>query len=189
LDKREFFRIDDRLPIEFRQIDREEFSRLENSMRYNPTCKADTLMEMRFLGDVMSRTRGEENDLYAYLKVIDKKLDIIMNLLGHQKSDGSYKTLYTKVNLSGAGLKFISDVPFTDGELLELKIGLPLSSFPKIATLCQITRSLKCAETDKEEWEVAVKFLVINDHDRDFMISYIFAKEREMLAKKRESSG
>jgi hypothetical protein len=189
LDNREFFRIDDRLPLELRQIGREEFVRLENIIRCSSTCKVDTLVEMRFLSDIVFRSKGEENELLTYLRIIDKKLDTVIDLLGRQKTDDSYKRLYTQVNLSGAGIKFISDEPFTDGDLLELKIGLPLSPFPNISTLCQVVRARRSAQTSKEEWEVALKFLVINDHDRDFIINYIFTKERESLRNKSENSG
>ncbi len=186
MDKREFFRIDDRLPLEFRHINREEFVRLENIIRYNPSHKTDTMVEMRFLSDVMSRAKSEENELLTYLRVIDKKLDTVIDLLDRQKSADLYTRLYVQVNLSGAGIKFISDTPFTDGDLLELKIGLPLSPFPNIPTLCQVVRARECAEDGKGGWETALKFLVINDHDQDFIINYIFTKEREVLRRKRE---
>ena len=36
-ERREFFRVTDRIPLEFRPISRDEFGRLEDVIRYNST--------------------------------------------------------------------------------------------------------------------------------------------------------
>src|SRR5664280_2061637 len=124
-DKREYFRIDDRLSFEFRYVTPEEFLRLENIIRYNPTHKTDKPYEMYFPGEPARRTGIEENEAYAYLRVLERKLDLIIDLLLPQKNGVSYKTLFTPVNISGAGIRFTSDAPLNVGARVELRLALP----------------------------------------------------------------
>jgi c-di-GMP-binding flagellar brake protein YcgR len=63
---------------------------------------------------------------------------------------------------------------------------LPLAPFPKISTLCEVLRTDKSVKNEGKSWEIALKFLVLNDYDRDFLINYIFTKERERLRAREE---
>lgn len=112
-EKREYFRIDDRLSIEFRQVSPEEFLRLESIIRYNPAHKMDNPFDMHFPCEPTGRTGIEENEVAAYLRVLERKLDLIIDLLLPQRNGISYKTLFTPVNISGAGIRFTSDAPST----------------------------------------------------------------------------
>jgi hypothetical protein len=186
-DQREYFRIDDLLAIDFKHVDDEEFERLRNIIRYNPAYTTDKACEMHFLGEVMSQRKSEETELYTYLRVLEKKLDMILLLLGQQDKSLAYKSLTTRVNISGAGMKFVSDEPLGKGERLELRLGLPIAPFPKISTLCQVVRVEEPSDAAAREWRIALKFLVMNDYDRDVMINYIFSKEREKLRSEKET--
>jgi len=189
-DKREYFRIDDRLSIEFRYVTPEEFLRLENIIRYNPGHKTDKPYEMYFPGEPAGRTGIEENEVTAYLRVLERKLDLIIDLLLPQKNGVSYKTLFTPVNISGAGIRFNSDMPLNLGERVELRLALPLAPFSKISTLCEVLRAEEIALEDGPiAWDIALKFLVMNDYDRDFLINYVFVKEREALRTGRDNVG
>ncbi|HEY3278777.1 MAG TPA: PilZ domain-containing protein [Syntrophorhabdaceae bacterium] len=180
-DQREYFRIDDRLTIDYRRVDDREFERLESIIRYNPSYVSDRASEMRFLDEVMSQQKAEEKELYAYLKVIERKLDAVLDLLTKEKQDVLYKLLTTRINISGSGVKFVSNEKLLSGERLELRLSLPVAPFPKICTLCEVVRVESSSPTEMEEWHVAVKFLMMNDADRDVLINYVFTKEREKL--------
>ncbi len=53
-DRRECFRIKDRLAIEVSVISDEEFLQLENTVRYNPTQVIDKAYDMHFLKESIS---------------------------------------------------------------------------------------------------------------------------------------
>ena len=186
MEQREFFRVDDRLPLEYRAVDADEFVRLEDVIRYNPTYKTDRSFEMHFLADILSRTRSDDSDLIAYLKIIEKKLDMIMEMLNEKRADSPYTSLYASVNLSGSGVRFLSPHPLVMGERLELRIALPFAPFPKISTLCEVVR-VDGPSAEKKEWQIALRFLVVNEFDRDFLINYVFTKEREKLRSEKKT--
>ncbi len=181
-DQREYFRIEDRLPIEFRSVGPEEFARLEDIIRYNPACTPmDKSREMHFPGCAASQEKDRDSGLYAYLRVLERKLDMILDLLGPGEYGEPYKALYTSVNISGAGIKFASHEPLSEGERVELRVALPLAPYSRISTLCEVVRAEPLAEREGKEWLIALKFLVVNDFDRDVLVNYVFAKEREKL--------
>ncbi len=188
-EKREYFRLEVRLPIEFRKITYEEYVNLENSIKYSSTQSVDISNEMQFLKEAVSKYEKEKGQLHAYMQMINKKLDIILDLLNKTKDEELYISKYIDVNISGSGIRFTSEVELHTNEYVELKIVLPRHPYPKITTLCQVVRSQTSEAGDRVDWEVALKFLTINEDDRDLLISYIFEKERELLRNRKEQAG
>lgn len=180
--EREYFRIEDRLSIDFRRVGPEEFLRLENIIRYHPSCKSEEPRDAALRRDFIVCSEGEDRELFAYLKVLDTKLDMILELLEEKKSGDDYKSLHTRVNISGAGIRFFSDGPLDVGDRVELRIALPTSPFSRLSSLCEVVRTEQtAAAADGAGWQIALRFIVINEYDRDFLINYIFAKERERM--------
>jgi len=187
-DSREYFRIEVRLPIEFRRINHDEYLNLESTVKHSSTQIIDKVNEMRFLKEIISKDEKETGQVYAYIKLIDKKLDMILDLLYKSKDDGLYLSRYINVNISGAGINFITDVNMHEGEYVELKVILPFPPYPKITSLCNVVRSIACNVNGMANWETALTFITINEEDRDLLINFIFAKEREFLRYKKEQA-
>ena len=95
--------------------------------------------------------------------------------------------MQTEIILSGAGIQFESDIPFQTGDYTELKIVVPLFPYPKITILCQVVRTESMQGGVMGIFRIAMKFLVVNEKDRDFLVKYIFEKEREYLRQKKET--
>ncbi len=71
--------------------------------------------------------------------------------------------------------------------MLRLKIVIPVFPYPKITALCEVVRAQGLI-SDTGRFAIALKFLVINEKDRDILINYIFVKEREYLRQKKETT-
>lgn len=178
-ERREFFRISDRLLLEFKEIGLQESLVLEKTLKEPdlspdlPAPGADALPE---------RSAFRKNELYAYLENIDRKLDAIIELLSPK--DNSFQSAYVDVTISGSGLKYCSPMKLDEGACLELRIGLP--SFPgrPIRALGRVVRVTPTRTEDKEGWETAVSFAAISEKDRDALVGHIFSRERERLRMK-----
>jgi hypothetical protein len=186
---RGYFRVEIRLPIEIRIINHDEYLNLENTVKYGSTQIIDKLNEMNFLKEIVSKDEKEKGQIYKYIKMIDKKLDMILDLLSKSKDDGLYLNRYINVNISGAGIRFTTDINLHEGERVELKIILPIPPYPKITSLCDVVRSSACKVNGIANWETALTFTTINEDDRDLLINFIFAKERELLRNRKEQTG
>ena len=181
-EKREFFRIKDRLEIEFREIDEDEFFQLEHEIKYRPSYqyRPDSYMDP---GDEGRRREDKRDLLVPYLREIDRKLSTILNLLSpssHDPQNDQEKTFtayYGEVEISGAGLSFVFQAPIPEGTLLHMKVMLPIFPYPAVRMLCEVVSIRQVSGDDSVGWKEALKFLVINDLDRDLLISYVFDKE------------
>ena len=179
-ERREFFRIKDRLEIEFRSVDHAEYLRLERIVKYNPTQvfgqQPNNKPKKKKLGD------GSDGEaLSSYLGMLDRKLSIILDLLTKSRLDDLYMRRYVEVEISGSGLSFISDVPLPENGYAEFRLMLPVFPYPNIPVLCRVVRNVKREEGSRVDWEIACKFLAINDSDRDLLVQYIFGRERERI--------
>jgi c-di-GMP-binding flagellar brake protein YcgR len=183
-DRREFFRIKDRLEVEYREVDREEYLELEREIRYRPsqTYGLTSLPTHTENG----RKREDDKDMVvSYLKLIDQKVSAILDMLAKDDPDGSrtrpFTARYGEVDISGAGLSFILDTPLTIGTLLHVRMMLPIFPYPAVQALCEAVRHGEVSIEESPCCMNALKFLVINDLDRDLLISYVFDREREQI--------
>ena len=184
-ERRSFFRIHDRLVVEFRQITPEDFTKLKELIQYNSTQIIDKTKETHLLAD--KNPKGKNEEIFAYMRMMNRKLDTIMDLLSKTQNGEIYHSVQTEIILSGAGIQFESDILFQTGDYTELKIVVPLFPYPKITILCQVVRTESVQGGVIGIFRIAMKFLVVNEKDRDFLVKYIFEKEREYLRQKKET--
>jgi hypothetical protein len=184
-ERRSFFRIHDRLVVEFRQITPEDFAKLRDVIQYNSTQIANKIIETHLVAD--KALRGADEELFAYMGMMNKKLDMIIELLSKSQYGEIYHNVQTEIDLSGAGVQFESHIPLQRGDYTELKIIVPLFPYPKITILCQVVRTENVQGSVAGISRIAMKFLVINEKERDLLINYVFVREREFLRQKKET--
>jgi len=185
-DRREYFRIKDRLAIEVRVISDEEFLQLENTVRYNPTQTIDKAYDMHFMKECISSDEKEKNQILSYLVMIDKKLDMLVDFLYKPQKNELFHSSYMEVEVSGSGIKFFTDLEIQEGDYAEIRIVIPRFPHPKITALAQVIRGKECLVNGNKYREIIARFVVINEEDRDLLINYIFVKDRERLRLKKE---
>lgn len=174
-EKREFFRIRDRLLVEFKQVSFEESLLLEKNLKHTFSFHSPSDQRLSELPTSPPFIR----DLFAYMEVLDRKLNMIMDVLS--RKDDTFQSRYTEVDISGAGIRFSSDRRFDEGSYMELRIILPCFPDVRIGALGRVVRSYPSSPKGGEGWETAVGFAAMSEKDRDILINYVFAKEREHL--------
>ncbi|MCS7278431.1 MAG: PilZ domain-containing protein [Thermodesulfobacteriaceae bacterium] len=167
--EREAVRIDVILPFEVRTISEEE---IKNSV-------ARTVGDVPLFSYIPLKDTLDEA-LNNWLKLINAKLDYLINLLTREK-EGFHKLPYRKVNISEKGLRFKSESPFQIGDPVEIKIVLDLYQPLGFYIYGKI---LRCEKKD-EEYEVALEFVNLPTHIREKIGFFILNKEREMIREKR----
>lgn len=184
-ERREFFRVTDRIPLEFRPISRDEFGRLEDVIRYNSTQVVDRLHEIYFL-EGQGELKEPTDQIHEYMRMVNRKLDLILEILGRSSIDDSYIAVKTDVNISGAGVQFACETPLKEGDLVELRIIIPVFPYPRLTCLCEVVRADQ--RDDAAPRRCALRFMVINEKDRDVLVNYVFLKERQYLRQKKETT-
>jgi hypothetical protein len=186
-EEREYYRIKDQLPIEIRIISHEEFLERQSVVKYNPVQVMNQPYEIRFLRKLVLNEQQERDQTYAYLQIIDKKLDVLLDLLAKPEKYDAFQDVSGEVEVSGSGLRFNSESVFSEGQYVELHVMLPRFPYPKISVLGQVLRDEPSPQNLVGFHSVVVKFLVINEEDRDLLISYVFMKDRERLRLQKEA--
>ncbi len=167
--EREAVRIDVVIPIEVKPISERD---LENS-------------RARMVGDVplfsyipIKDTLDEA--LNNWLKLINAKLDYLINLLTREK-EGFNKLPFKKVNLSEKGLRFPSEIPFEPGSFAEVKLVLDLYEPLGFYLYGKI---LRC-EKKEDYYEVALEWINLPPYIKEKLGFYVLQKERELIREKK----
>lgn len=169
--EREAVRIDVTIPIEIRKI---EVKEIENKIAY---IVGDTSV----FSYIPLRDTVDEA-LNSWLKVINAKLDFIINLLTREKE--GFNTLpYRRVNISEKGLRILIEEPLEVGDYVEIKAVLdiyqPLGFY-------LYGRVVRCNPTERG-YEVAFEFVNLPKDIREKISFFILQKERELIRERKVS--
>lgn len=167
---REYSRVDATLPFEVRLVLDEERQDL-----HSRTSMESALTESQQLPEV------GENALGECLKIINRKLDTILNLLTLQTRECC--TLQsTPVNISAGGVRVLLQVAYAVGDVLEVKMMLPTLPYVVFYLYGDVVR----IETTEEDMHLTcIEFTSIDEEVRDKIAKFVFEKQREALRMKR----
>ncbi|MEZ0343675.1 MAG: PilZ domain-containing protein [Caldimicrobium sp.] len=167
--EREAVRLDVVIPIEVHPISEKE---LEHR-------------KARIVGDVplfsyipLKDTMDEA--LNNWLKLINAKLDYLINLLTREK-EGFNELPFKKVNLSEKGLRFLSETPFEPASFAEVKLVLDLYEPLGFYLYGKIVR----CEKKEDYYEVALEWINLPLDIKEKLGFYLLQKERELIREKK----
>ncbi|PIY22809.1 MAG: hypothetical protein COZ12_02595, partial [Deltaproteobacteria bacterium CG_4_10_14_3_um_filter_60_8] len=110
---------------------------------------------------------------------LNTKLDTILNLLTYEK-DGIHALPFVKTNISGGGMSFASTRPYAEGDILELKMLLPMQPPVAMITYGEVTT----VEKTDDSFTIGLIFTAIDEELRDEIIRFVFKTQRDMLREK-----
>lgn len=111
------------------------------------------------------------------LQMMDEKLTSILALLSQQNMREDYPVPVLVHDLSGAGLRFSAEQTFTLGERVEIILSLSMYPPGLVGTFGTIIRQDTVETTNL--W--VVKFSAIRSTEREKIIQYVMAEQREQL--------
>ncbi len=166
---REFSRVDAHVPFETRVVPAEE----HGTIRARPSG-GTAFAETRAMPELQDKVLSE------WIKALNSKLDAIVSMLSFQR-EGFGSMPYAHVNISGGGIGFFSKNSFKMGDILEIKIILPM--MPPVALF--IYGEVVKTEQLKNNYLTATKFIAMDEDVRDEIVKFVFSKQREILREKR----
>lgn len=166
---REFSRVDARIPLDVRVVPAEERKDIHSRI-----AGQTVMTEFQSLPDLEDRVLGD------WLKMLNSKLDTLLNMLTFQR-EGLASLPFTPVNISAAGLGFISKQWYNKGDVLEMRMMLPM--MPPVALY--VYGDVVKVEKQVNVYNIAVKFIEMDDEIKDEIVKFVFKRQREMLRDKR----
>jgi hypothetical protein len=175
IERREYFRVKDVLPMIAQKID-------------GMAGKKSRILSGYFSGLGISHFAEDPPDgtispkLWRVLGDINSKLDLILDKL-FGKTEETANAQVKEVSLSASGLNFITQNEHALGDLMEVKIFLPLHPPVWVVVYGNVTRISDM--NDDQEREVAIHFNEIEDEVRDILSFYTIKRQREIIMKQR----
>lgn len=165
---REFARVDAHFYLDVRQITPEERPNIQSR-----------ISAQAFLPMLHQLPDHEDKVLSDWLQQLNTKLDTILNLLTYEK-DGIHALPFVKANISGGGLSFSSTRSYAAGDILELKMLLPMQ--PPVAMV--VYGEVMTVEKKDDSLTIGLIFTAIDEELRDEIIRFVFKTQRDMLREK-----
>jgi hypothetical protein len=176
VDRRDHLRVNTFLNLTYRLVERE-------LLEMDPEALLLRIQEEMGDGDGAFEPLSEELDLetlnpklLALLESMSKKLDRILSLLQGAREGDSPGVI--PVNISGSGLRFAVRERMKAKEVLAVRIVLPLTPPVPVVFLGEVRRVRKKRDG---EFEIAVKFMIIDELDREKIVHYTFKRMRESI--------
>ncbi|MED5608189.1 MULTISPECIES: PilZ domain-containing protein [Pseudomonas] len=185
-DRREYYRIEDRLALEFRPIpeDAEQAAQAlqDDSPLFNLLGDLHLLeVEAQHL---LRQIAERDRPLASYLKLLDKRLDLVAGALarGLLEQVGPAQP----VVLSEGGIAFLAPEPLLAGQLLALKLVL----LPQALGLSLRARVTHCESRGLGEYEIGTLFENLEEPQRQLLARHILQKQaaERRQAKDRDDS-
>jgi hypothetical protein len=183
-ERREYFRIEDEIALDYRLISEDEAHQLQERMRSRLvdrfTAASSFAATTRQMAHVIHKVQTESPELARCLQAIDHKLNMIAQLFVSEEM-GLNEQPTREVNLSAGGVAFRAQHEIKVGSELELRMVL----FPSLVGILTISRVIHCEPTSDGNtqfpWQVAVAYEHLRETDRELLVRHIMSKETEQL--------
>jgi hypothetical protein len=174
-ERRQYFRVEDILPIVVRVLDRDR-SKVKAKI-----CSgfAPGLATPHFHGEVPDERIPPP--LWEMLVDIQTKLSLILNTLCQQGA-GLSPAESKSVSLSAVGIRLMTQDTFALGQLVEVQMLLTLHAPVWIVVYGEVIRF---ATVDTGENEVAINFDEMDEEVRDTINYYTLKRQREVIRRQR----
>lgn len=121
------------------------------------------------------------NHVLKLMEQADFRLASVMDELGISKYRLA-RAENKRINLSAAGVRFITHEPLEMGDYVELKMLLPTT--PPTGIMAR-TRVVRAEDLGKGRYDVALDFSGIDESVQDLIINYALDRQRDVVKRKR----
>lgn len=190
-ERREYFRIEDEVALDYRLIDGAEvdqlLERIKSRLVDRFTAASSFAATSRQMTHVMYKIQTQTPELARCLQAIDQKLNMIAQMFVSEEIELNQKPT-REVSLSAGGIAFRAQHEIDTGSLLELRMVL----FPALVGILTVSRVVHCQRVDDDNtqfpWQIAVEYEHLRESDRELLVRHIMAKETEQLKSRRSEN-
>lgn len=172
-EKREYFRIDDSIQI------------VAKKMKDTGVMRRSRIFAGYGINISEELTPDESINpvLWKMLADIQTKLSLILERL-NPDTESLLNVESQSVNMSAAGICFEMDEEVKKGDLLEIKMLLPL--YPPVG-MATYGRVIRAVDTGKGQYKIAASFADIEDDIKDEIIQYTLNRQRDIMKRQRKN--
>jgi len=125
-----------------------------------------------------------EEILYRCLRLINSKLDFIIDQIFSKSSEDDYFRDEV-IEMSGSGLRFTSRKPLEAGRLLKMNLIILETLQYETELIAEVVR----VEENEDRFVIAAKLVEIDEDARDSIIKVLFKSQRKKIRMERAQGG
>ena len=187
IEKRSYVRGNFSFKIKFKTMTSDEYEGLAKS---NEVISSHFQKEpgIDFADEKIDADTAIDPSLINYLVLIDKKLDLILELL---EKDNKIEGLFKQglgMNISGSGMNIMVDRPVETGKIIHFKFYLSKIPLVFMDIFGEVVHATKVDECGKTLYSLGIKFLDLSVNDQERIIASVFQRQRGVLRKRKTGS-
>ena len=189
-ERRQFYRIDDHVILRYKRVEQSESElRLLDPQEKHPDsfniCAKFASISLRN-APLLRDIQDQHPAIGHYLGVLDKKLDMLAQLIFDQDADNLGEQTVS-VNLSASGIALDSDEAMDNGQMLEIYLIL----LPSHTGIHCYTKVVHCEANNSDNQvgghHIALQFFNITEEDSDLIAKHVFDKQSAQQRQLREN--
>ena len=171
--RRNHARVDDVLKINYQGVAPERYHENANTQH---TIFEESFGETYKIPDMEDLTL---KTIYEILYQLNQKIDYIMDKLDCEYHSQYSSPVYEHVNISASGMRFNTEHTFEIGDIVALRLFLPLATKNPLDVLGEIVTVSDSEVAGRQK--VSVKFRDMAADDEELITKYVFKRQRELL--------
>jgi len=187
-DRREFFRINDTVYLDFSLIDNDQAEDLASTFHNTPSDengqqKQQLSTLQTSITHLIDQINQSDREVARALRLLDEKINIIAHSLQRlHNSEDSNKAV--EANLSGGGIAFLSSTKYETKSSLEMRIELR----PSGTILHAIANVIACNKIydapEETPYHLRLVFSHMSEVDRNLLVRHTLSRQAEELRMK-----
>lgn len=188
-DRREYFRVNDSVRVSIRPVAEAQLESLVERMEQNFsngfTVMSSLVAISAEMAVSMRRIENSDPDVAAYLKALDRKIEVLGRAFISQESDLLEEPAHP-VNLSGGGMGILLNECYEPGQVLEVKMLL----FPSFTGVLMYGTVVDCEPIDERDrnsgysYRTRLAFTHMREQDRDLLIRHVLRCQSNALRRR-----
>jgi len=184
-DRREFFRINDTVVVDYKTVQKENISSVAHRIAQSTDDdEGNEKAQLRAIQTAFSHTLDQINhqdrDIARALRMLDEKINLVSQAIQRYHNPISHDDL-TEANLSGGGLSFMIAEPVEVKDYVEIYMQL-LPTANTIHALASVISCEKILSAPPEKpYHLRMVFTHMDDQDRNLLVKHTLNRQAEML--------
>lgn len=186
-DRREYFRINDTVFVDYKLIDHAEAERLGAIIQNPLQSSSDSEGKLQLntiqtsFTHLVDQINQDDREIARALRLLDEKINIHVQILKRQSDKSKDSNPAVEVNLSGGGIAFFSAEKIDAKNILEVHIEL----IPSGTTIHAITNVISCNKIHDAPKETPYFLRLVFSHmsecDRNLLVKHTLSRQAEEL--------
>jgi hypothetical protein len=184
-DRREFFRINDTVVVDYKLVAKENVAAIARHIAQSTSDddsndKAQLRSMQNAFNHLLDQINQQDREIARALRMLDEKINLVSQSIQRQNNPVNPEDV-TQANLSGGGIAFMVENPVEIRGYVELHLQLlpTANTIHALATVISCERLL--GASPEKPYHLRMAFTHMDDQDRNLLVKHTLNRQAEML--------